>query len=197
MGGAVHTRHVARAVLFAAVCAMVLSLFVSTIAAQETAGETAWGEMYIGQAADYLLTVRSQPKELVVGVGHFEVAISGPSDIPPDLEVRLYASPPSGAKQTARALNTPEHPFAYVANLELEHVGDWTMTVDLTSGDVTQSVSFQAYVSGRSRDPSSSSVGTAVWGIMVASVLGVVAWLVYRSRRARAARGLGRSAPPG
>jgi hypothetical protein len=139
------------------------------------------------QIGDYEVSVHIRPSRLIVGSGHFEIAVKPLRDDTPPVNalVRLTGTPRNGEAQTARALNTPDMPDVYVTNLELERAGTWDMSVEVDAGGNHAAVEFQVEVFARARDPGSSATGTAVWALVVVAFAGGAVWLVVLSRRSR------------
>ncbi len=136
------------------------------------------------------VAVYMEPERPVVGVVHFEVAVSRTDTGEPvrELQVRVYGNPPSGAdRQTSRALDTADRPGIYAGNIEMDRAGTWSMSVDLVSTPDAPPVSLTFPVEVRARVRASTALGTLVWALITAAIVGGAGWLWWSSKRARRA----------
>lgn len=137
------------------------------------------------------VVVYMEPELPVVGGVHFEVAVSRTDTGQPirELQVRVYGDPPvEGTRQTSRALDTNERPGIYAGNLEMDKAGTWVVSVDLVSTPDAPPVSLKFPVEVRARGRAATGLGTLVWALISAAIVGGVAWLWWSSKRARRVR---------
>jgi hypothetical protein len=149
--------------------------------------EVARGDIGEGYAA----AVYMRPERPVAGLVLFEVSVTrtGTGMAAEGLQVRLYAQPAQGGDlQTARALSTPDRSGLYTAKLEMDRAGIWGVQVDVSlSPDAPPLGRLEFDVEVRARARSSPALGTAVWALVTAAIVGGSVWLWYSSRKARRA----------
>ncbi len=93
-------------------------------------------EIFRGTGGAYEIALGVLPEEAAVGAVHFAVTVSNAETPQPvtDAEVVLVAVDESGRPEyQARALNTPDEPLYYDANITFESAGSWTIRVDVNS----------------------------------------------------------------
>ena len=137
------------------------------------------------------VVVYMEPDRPVVGSVHFEVAVSSADTGKPvrELQVRVYGDPPlEGTRQTSRALDTAERPGIYAGNLEMDNAGTWSMSVDLVSTPDAEPVSLTFPVEVRARVRASTALGTLVWALITAAIVGGVGGLWWSSKKATRSR---------
>ncbi len=180
---------VARAVWLAVLVTLSAGLG-APVAAQGQAPRGA--NVYSADVAANSVLVTMLPESPVVGIVHFEVALTSLATGTPasGVEVRLYATPrESGERQTARALDSPASPGRYASKLELERAGVWDVAVEIGPGAQDGRGQFAITVRSRTRGSGGGALGSAVWAIVSVSIVGGALWLYFGSRRARRRRG--------
>lgn len=96
-------------------------------------------EVFRGTDGPYEISVGVLPKDTAVGTVHFSVSVTDiqRSVTVADAEVVLVASDESGEPiYQARAVNTPTSPLYYDANITFKSAGQWTIRVDVDSGEL-------------------------------------------------------------
>ena len=93
-------------------------------------------EIFRGREGQYEVIVGIQPEDPVVGTVHFTITpLDSSSSLPvTDAEIVIVANDQSGnPTYQARAINTPDSPQYYDANITFETPGTWTLLVSLQS----------------------------------------------------------------
>ena len=171
-----------------------LGLLVALTAAMPIGRASANGgaaEIFRGRAGSYEIVVAILPEKPVVGTVHFSVTLRDIRTSEPvtDAEVDIVAHDPSGQPMyQARALNTPGSPQRYEANISFESPGTWTLAVAvqserLGSGEVTVPLEVEERAIGPGQ------VGSVVWLVVVAVLVGGAVYVWHSSRRAQRAAG--------
>lgn len=96
-------------------------------------------EVFRGTDGPYEISVGVLPMDTAVGTVHFSVSVADLQRSVPvaDAEVVLVASDESGEPiYQARAVNTPISPLYYDANITFRSAGQWTIRVDIDSGEL-------------------------------------------------------------
>ena len=144
-------------------------------------------EIFRATEGAYELVLAVQPEETVVGTTHititpFDATISAPVD---RAEIVIVAHNPDGAPTyQVRAVNTPASAEYYDANITFHEAGEWTLVVDVEQAG-TGSATFNVPMTVRPQlIPPRGVVGTAVWLLICAALVGGVALVWYQSRRA-------------
>ena len=147
-------------------------------------------EIFRGQQGLYEVVVAVQPGQPEVGSLHLSIEPrEAASSLPvTDAEIIIIARQASGeTAYQVRALNTPDSPLSYEANITFELPGTWTVQVDIHSdrlGDAA--VVFPLEVKQRRLTPSSAGGFVLLGAILV--VLGIGAYIWYSARRQLRAR---------
>ncbi|MDA1348216.1 MAG: hypothetical protein O3A47_05025 [Chloroflexi bacterium] len=96
-------------------------------------------EVFRGTDGPYEISVGVLPEDMAVGTVHFSVSLTDLQRSVPvtDAKVVLIASDESGEPiYEARAVNTPISPLYYDANITFQSAGQWTIRVDVDSGEL-------------------------------------------------------------
>ena len=143
-----------------------------------------------GSDGPFTVTVVVQPAEPKVGSVHIKVTPVYSDTLDPvrDAQVSILATGREGEEVfSVFAINTPEEPRHYHANLLIEHIGVWA--IEITVSEDGQGVGEFEFTLDVSEDqPNAGRLGTALWAGIVAVVVGggvYVAFAIRRSQRLR------------
>lgn len=141
-------------------------------------------EIFRAKEGSYEVIVRTLPKEPVVGTVHFSITPMDASvnQIVSDAQILIVSNNNEG-KPTyqARALNTPDSPRYYDANITFKSSGQWTLIIKIQNnrlGEVTFTVPLN--VSDQAIGPGNS--GTVVFLVLLVILVGGSLY-VWRSAR--------------
>ena len=147
-------------------------------------------EVFRGRAGPYEITLGVLPAEPALGRVHFSVTVTDAETSQPvtDAEVVLVAVDEHGREEyQSRALNTPDDPLCYDANMIFEAAGPWTIVVKIdsegagkASADVPLEISEAALTPG--------VAGTVLFFAVLAVLTGGCLYLWRSSRRALRSR---------
>ena len=144
-------------------------------------------EIFRGRDGAYEVIVAILPEEPTVGTVHFSITplVAETSAPVTDAEIIVVAIDPEGEPTyQARALNSPDSPQSYDANIIFESQGPWTMSVDINSdgaGDAT--VVFLLELGAQPIE--SSPAGAVVLLAVLATLIGGGVWVWHSGRRQR------------
>jgi hypothetical protein len=145
--------------------------------------------LFDGTAGPYTVRIIQSPPEAVVGslrviVEPVETATGKPVT---SAIVRVFGNPSEeGERQYSPGLNAPIDPSLYVAQLELDNSGIWTIEVEIDAGPGIAKAFAQTSVRDRARSGSSTQVGTALFILISVAFVGAGFWLWLSSKKARA-----------
>ena len=147
-------------------------------------------EVFAGRAGPYEVTLGVLPEEPALGRVHFSVTVTDAESSQPvtDAEVVLVAVDEHGREEyQSRALNTPDDPLCYDANMIFEAAGSWTIVVKVdsegagkASADVLLEIADPALTPGLA--------GTVLFFSVLAVLTGGCLYLWRSSRRALRSR---------
>ena len=171
-----------------AVAALAALATVATAGSAWAGGDVA--EIFRGRAGAYEITLGVLPEEPALGRVHFSVTVSQAESSQPvaDAEVVLVAVDESGrAEYQSRALNTPDDPLCYDANITFESAGAWTIVVEVdTEGSGKASADVPLEISEPPLTP--GLAGTVLFFAVLAVLTGGGLYLWQSSRRALRSR---------
>ena len=147
-------------------------------------------EIFRGRAGAYEISLGVLPEEPALGRVHFSVTVSDAESSQPiaDAEVVLVAVDEHGREEyQSRALNTPDDPLCYDANITFESAGHWTIVVKVDSAGAGKgSVDVPLEVSDPALTP--GPAGTVLFVVVLAVLTGGGLYLWRSSRRALRSR---------
>ena len=167
-----------------AAAALATALWTAVALAQSAPAETTV------EAGPFLLTVQVTPNPPRTGalqVRVLPVALADGAAVT-QARVTVTAMPPRGERAIGSlAVHTPDEPGEYVANLKLEEVGLWTLTVEVEEPETgTGRAQLPLRVAGQ---PSSTGwPGVALWLGIIAVLFGGATYVWYSARRASRSR---------
>lgn len=135
-------------------------------------------------AGDYALYVWTNPNPAGVGALHVTVALVQPESDAPVLNaaVQVTATPENGDPIAAAATHEEATIKSYYeVDLELPRAGLWQIDVSWQDGGASGQAGFPLQV-----EPAPVNTQLAGLGVALLAVVGVVAWLALRRRRAAA-----------
>ena len=138
---------------------------------------------------NYRVIVHQSPQRVIVGTLTYAVQVHNrETDASvPDAIVKVYATPSEhGERQVAPALNSPVDREYYVGRLEIEDKGVWAIDVVVEHpelGDATLTLATEVF--NRARGGSNLVLGTILWVFVSIAFIGVVFYLVRKSKRAK------------
>ena len=139
--------------------------------------------------ANYRVIVHQSPERVIVGSLTYavQVHVRETDANVPDAIVKVYASPSEhGARQVAPALNSPADREYYVGRLEIEEKGVWAIDVVIEHPEHGEGELILATeVFDRARGGSNLVLGTILWVFVSVAFVGVVIFLIRKSRRAK------------
>ena len=171
-----------------ALMALAALLTLSSVDRASANGEAV--EIFRGREGPYEVIVAVLPEQPVVGTVHFSITPLNAATLLPvgDAKIVIVANNPRGEPTyQARALNTPDAPRYYEANITFESPGAWTLEIEVQSddlGNVTITVPFD--VGEQAIDP--GSAGALVLLLVVMALVGGSLYVWYSARRLRRAR---------
>ena len=139
--------------------------------------------------ANYRVIVHQSPERVIVGSLTYavQVHVRETNANVPDAIVKVYATPSEhGARQVAPALNSPADREYYVGRLEIEEKGVWAIDVVIEHpehGEGTLTLATEVF--DRARGGSNLVLGTILWVFVSIAFVGVVIFLVRKSKRAK------------
>ncbi len=138
---------------------------------------------------DYRLIVHQSPERVIVGTLTYAVQVHTKDDDEPveDAIVKVYGTPSEhGNRQVAPALNSPVDREYYVGRLEIEETGVWAIDVVVTHPELgEETLVLATEVFDRARGGSNLVWGTLLWLLVSLGFLGVVFYLIRKSRGVR------------
>ena len=138
---------------------------------------------------NYRIIVHQSPERAIIGAISYAVQVHEreTGEIVPDAIVKVYASPSEyGTKQVAPALNTPDDREYYVGRLEIEEAGVWAIDVVIEHHELGNStITLATEVFERSRGGDNLVVGTILWVFVSIAFVGIIFYLIRKSRRAK------------
>ena len=180
---------VSRGSTLLAVLVMILMAGTSVLAQPLTLTSGPYEIVADENVGNYRIIVHQSPARVIVGSLTYAVQVHTHVDDVgvPDAKVKVYATPSErGAKQVAPALNSPADREYYVGRLEIEEAGVWAIDVVVEHpkhGDAT--LTLAAEIHDRARGGSNLVFGTFLWVMVSIVFVGVVLYLVRKSRRAK------------
>ena len=138
---------------------------------------------------NYRVIVHQSPQRVIVGTLTYAVQVHNrETDASvPDAIVKVYATPSEhGERQVAPALNSPVDREYYVGRLEIEDKGVWAIDVVVQHHELGEATLILATeVFDRARGGSNLVLGTILWVFVSIAFIGVVFYLVRKSKRAK------------
>ena len=128
----------------------------------------------------YLLRVGILPADPIAGPLHVSTLIqdaTGNTAVD-DATVRVSASG-AGAPSQSDAVNSPQNPQLYEANLWLDSLGQWTVTLDIDGGLGRASHSFVV----QARNESGFNLMFVIVAVAVVLIVGSLVWSQLQRRR--------------
>lgn len=176
------------ALILAALASAALSVNVALAQTPVGADELARG-IYRLSSEEYDVTVQVLPSRPAAGTVHFVVTPmhAGSGTAVTDATVLIVIDDEEGLPTyQSLALNTPDQPNQYRANLLVKRAGDWTVRVRMDAGGTQSELSLPLPVIDRSITGGigGTLVFFAVLGVLI-SVGAYLALVVSRKRRAR------------
>lgn len=184
-----HHRALCRAV--AAVAMIALAAFTAATAAAQSPGgaeELARGLYRLGDEV-YDVTVQFLPSKPAAGTVHFVVTprSAATGSAVTDAIVLIVIDDEAGEPTyQSLALNTPEQPNQYRANVLIKRAGEWTVRVEMDAGDHRTELSLPLEVVDRSI--TGGIAGTVAFFVVLAVLVSGVAYLALASRNRRRRR---------
>ena len=146
-------------------------------------------EIFRGRGGSYEVVVGILPERPVVGTVHFSITpLDVSSSLPvTDAQILIIASDPRGEPTyQTRALNTPDSPQYYEANITFESPGRWELLVEVQSdqlGETTVTVPLEL-----GEPPfTPSAAGAVVFFVLVLVLIGGSVYVWHSGRRQRRA----------
>ena len=174
----------ARVALSAVALATILLVTATPSLTHANGGAT---EIFRGQQGLYELVVAVQPDQPAVGIIHLSFAPREAADSSPvtDAEITVIARQDIGeTAYQARALNSPDSPSFYEANITFLFPGMWTLQVDIQSDRLGAAVVVVPLeVTERPLGPSAAGGLVLLGAILVVLVGATFVW--YSARRQR------------
>ena len=175
-------------------CTVTVGLALTTLAVLLMSADSASahgdaGEIFRGREGSYEIIVRALPEEPVVGSVHLSITPLEASTalLVTDAKILIIANDQRGQPTyQARALNTPDSPQYYDANITFESVGVWTLVIEVQSdqlGEITVTVHFE--VEEQSIGP--GGAGGVVFLVLLAVLVGGSLYVWHSARRQRVA----------
>ena len=131
------------------------------------------------------------PERPAVGTVHFSIRpLDAATSLPvTEAMVRIVANNPDGEPTfQARALNTPNDPQRYIANITFNTPGAWTLAIEVENADLGEATAVVPFEVAEQTVTPALAGGIAfivLFAVLVAG--GVYVW--YSARRARRALG--------
>jgi|GEM_PF-1670426 hypothetical protein len=174
--------------LIALVVALAAILSVTNTVSAQGEGEGA-RELFRETVEPFELALSVEPAEVVAGFIHLSVTVlvAGESTPVVGAVVNIVGTASDGSALQSRAVSEPTRPGIYDANLSMEPGGLWTVTVEVSKdglGTATHEVSLTV----GNLPLSAGLVGTLLWFLTTAALLGGGIYLWRRSRTALSGR---------
>jgi hypothetical protein len=174
--------------LIALVVALAAILSVTNTVSAQGEGEGA-RELFRETVEPFELALSVEPAEVVAGFIHLSVTVlvAGESTPVVGAVVNIVGTASDGSALQSRAVSEPSRPGIYDANLSMEPGGLWTVTVEVSKdglGTATHEVSLTV----GNLPLSAGLVGTLLWFLTTAALLGGGIYLWRRSRTALSGR---------
>ena len=144
-------------------------------------------EIYRGRQGSYEIIVGILPGEPRLGTVHFSITPLDFATLLPvaDAEIIIVAKDQQGMPiYQARALNTPEFPQYYDANITFESAGFWTMVVDVSEDELGEAT-VQIALAVEVQSIGAGKYGGLVFLIVFLVLIGGALYVWYSSRRLR------------
>ena len=176
-------------VLTKTVAAVVTAVLVSLFQTAPALSNGAAVEIFRGRDGAYEVVVAILPEEPTVGTVHFSITPSVAETSVPVTDAKIIVvaiDPENEPAYQARALNSPDSPRSYDANITFESQGTWTVSVEIRSdgaGDATVVFPLELGPQPLESSPAGAVVLLAVMAVLIGG--GVYVW--YSSRRRRQA----------
>ena len=174
--------------LIALVVALMAILFVANAVSAQVEGEGE-RELFREIVEPFELALSVEPAEVVAGVIHLSVTVlvAGESTPVVGAVVNIVATASDGSALQSRAVSEPSRPGIYDANLSMEPGGLWTITVEV-SKDGLGTVSHEVSLTVGVLPLSAGLVGSLLWFLTTAALVGGGMYLWRRSRTALSGR---------
>ena len=174
--------------LIALVVALAAILSVTNTVSAQGEGEGV-RELFRETVEPFELALSVEPAEVVAGFIHLSVTVlvAGESTPVVGAVVNIVGTASDGSALQSRAVSEPTRPGIYDANLSMEPGGLWTVTVEVSKdglGTATHEVSLTV----GNLPLSAGLVGTLLWFLTTAALLGGGIYLWRRSRTALSGR---------
>lgn len=146
--------------------------------------------VFEGSDGPFTVTVGLQPAEPKVGSVHITVipVYTDTSEPVEGAHVEILTTGPEGEDvYHVFAINTPEEPQYYDANLLIERTGTWTMEVTVSREGEGVGV-FELTLEVSEDQPNAGRLGTALWAGVVAVLIGGGAYMTFMIRRSQRLR---------
>lgn len=171
-------------------------LVIAVVAAFSVAGsvwaqsdEEGGRELFHETSGPFDIRLQVEPVEVVAGVVHLVVTVLAAEDSAPvdRAVVNIVATGREGSAVQSRAVSVPASPGIYEANLVLEPGGLWAVAVEV-SEESLGSAAHEVSLAVRELDLSAGLVGTILWLLTTAALVGGGMYLWRRSRAALSRR---------
>lgn len=174
--------------LIALVVALMAILFVANAVSAQVEGEGE-RELFREIVEPFELALSVEPAEVVAGFIHLSVTVlvAGESTPVVGAVVNIVATASDGSALQSRAVSEPSRPGIYDANLSMEPGGLWTITVEV-SKDGLGTVSHEVSLTVGVLPLSAGLVGSLLWFLTTAALVGGGMYLWRRSRTALSGR---------
>jgi len=154
-------------------CCVVIFLFSSnSVFAQE---ESELEKLiFSGENAGKSIEITVTPKTPLVGAIYFSIDLSNPTDKSPitDASVKIILGTNDEYLFESIALNNPEKPGNYVANLTVDHAGEWVTYVKIedSNGEKTQ---LEIPLTIEGSPLTAGLTGTILWVIIFCTIVSI------------------------
>ena len=146
-------------------------------------------EIFRGRDGSYEVAVSILPADPVIGTVHFSIIpLDASTSLPvTDAEVTIVAHDEGGEPRfRARALNTPDSPQFYDANITFDSAGAWTLLVEVRNDDLGEAaVTVPLRVEERALTPGAAGSLVLLGAVVVLVGGALYIWFDIRRRRAR------------